>query len=237
MSGKITKWLIGVCLFSLIVQIYFRFNLSLNRYFDVDEYAHLHWAYSTFIGNMPYRDFFYIFPSYFLFPVGIIISIFGRSMKSLLLARGFIFMVQIMSYLILFLWAKKLRGILTALLTLLIFIFLPLPSDKLLEIRPDLLAAVLAMSGLYLFVLAYDAKKARLFFFSGFLLSASIAFVPKTIFFLIPVLIVLLLKFRKNYLFFGLGLFLNFLVITGFYLLSDKFWQAVYLTTKLASDV
>src|SRR3989344_1491238 len=92
-NGQMVKWLIVVIsLFSLVLQIYFRFNLSLFRYFDVDEFAHLHWGYNFLTGSMPYRDFFYIFPPYFLFPIAVIIAFFGRTAETLIVARGFIFL-------------------------------------------------------------------------------------------------------------------------------------------------
>ena len=44
---------------------------------------------------MPYRDFFYIFPPYFLFFVGMILKTFGRVPETLITVRFFIFLVQI----------------------------------------------------------------------------------------------------------------------------------------------
>jgi len=209
----------------------------LNRYFDSDEFAHLHWAYVFFNGEMPYRDFFYIFPPYFLLPVGLVLTILGRSAQAVVAVRGLMFIVQIAAYGVIFFWAKKLRSTSLALLTLVIFMFLPLPSDKLLEIRPDLLASVLAIAGLYLFVKAEGDKKPIFYFLSGFLLSASLVFVPKTIFFVIPVLAVILFRLQKKHLYFAGGFAVNLVTVAIFFLTSGKFWQAAYLTTKLAGDV
>ena len=118
---------------------------------------------------------------------------------------------------------------------------MPLPSDKLLEIRPDLLATVLVFFGLYLFVKAnkslVKSQSSLLYFISGFLFSASLAIVPKTVFFLLPVLLVVLNKLRKHHIFLGLGILTNFLVVLLFFFLSGKFFLAVYLTTRLASNV
>ena len=233
----IKRLIVVLCFLSLILQIFFRYKLTLTRYFDVDEYAHLHWGYNILTGSIPYRDFFYIFPPYFLFPVAAIIAAFGRKAQTLIAVRGFIFLIQLAAYIALFLWARKLRGMLVALMALVIFIFLPLPSDKLLEIRPDLLATVLSIAGLLLFVKAYENKKAIIYFISGFLFSISLAIVPKTVFFLVPVTMVMFFRLNKSHLFFVLGVLLNFILVAFFFAASGKFLLALYLTTKLASDV
>src|SRR3989338_10158172 len=119
----IKRLIVVLCFLSLILQIFFRYKLTLTRYFDVDEYAHLHWGYNILTGSIPYRDFFYIFPPYFLFPVAAIIAAFVRKAQTLIAVRGFIFLIQLAAYIALFLWARKLRGMLVALMALVIFIF------------------------------------------------------------------------------------------------------------------
>jgi len=57
--------LIFLCLPTILILIFFRYKLTLTRYFDADEFAHLHWGYSFLTGEKPYTDFFYIFPPYF----------------------------------------------------------------------------------------------------------------------------------------------------------------------------
>src|SRR3989338_7949147 len=155
-------------LISIAVLIYFRYKLSLIRYFDIDEFAHLNWAYSYLQGGKPYSDFFYIFPPYFLIFVSGVISIFGRHAETLLSVRAAMYVIQLLSYLILFLWARKMKNIYAGILTVIIFIFLPLPQDKLLEIRPDLAASVAALAGLYAFIRAFESKKNFHYFLSGF---------------------------------------------------------------------
>jgi len=42
-----------------------RLYMAFTRYFDVDEFAHMHWAYLTTIGKLPYRDFFLLCHPFF----------------------------------------------------------------------------------------------------------------------------------------------------------------------------
>lgn len=182
----------------LSVLLFWRFKLGLTRYFDIDEFAHLHWGYSLYIGERPYTDFFYHFPPFFLYPIAGVFLLFGRSITTLAYARIFIFAIFLaVSFLILSI-VKKLRGFHTALLTVVFFAFLPLPFDKMIEIRPDLFALFFAFIGLYLFISWIEKERSKYLFWSGFCYSISLGFVPKTVFFLIPPLIVLFYKFFSS---------------------------------------
>lgn len=244
---SIKRLLIVLEIVVLAVLIFWHFKLGLVRYFDADEYAHLHWGYSLSVGERPYTDFFYLFPPFFLYPIAALFKIFGRTTEAILNARMFIFIIFLASSGILFLLAKKLRGTNFALLTLIFFAFLPLPFDKLIEVRPDLLAAGLAILGLFLFIKGNEGDK-RLFFFSGLSYAASLGFVPKTIFFLVPVGIVFLISQlsslshlrrdgRKNALLFFLGMLPVGLLLLGMILSFGNLPFSLYSMTKMASDV
>ena len=170
----------------LIIFLIWRFKLGITRYFDIDEFAHLHWGYSLFIGERPYTDFFYLFPPFFLYVISSLIAVWGRSVTMLLSARILIFTASAGSAFIILQLGKKMRSLSFGLLAAIVFIFLPLPSDKLLEIRPDNIAIFLALLGLYLFILGEEKQRKKYLFFSGLCYSVSLGIVPKTVFFLIP---------------------------------------------------
>lgn len=196
--SPIDKGIIILEVILLLTLLFWRFKLGLTRYFDIDEFAHLHWGYSLYIGERPYTDFFYHFPPFFLYPIAGVFLLFGRSITSLIYARIFIFAIFLaVSFLILSI-VKKLRGFHTALLTVVFFAFLPLPFDKMIEIRPDLFALFFAFIGLYLFISWIEKERNKYLFWSGFCYSISLGFVPKTVFFLIPPLIVLFYKFFSS---------------------------------------
>lgn len=171
----------------LLYFLYWRYKLGLVRYFDVDEFAHLHWGYSLFAGEFPYRDFFYLFPPFFLYPIAGIISIFGRTATSVIQARVFIFAVFCLTTIVLILIGKKMKNLETGLLAALILAIIPIPSDKMLEIRPDLVAVVLSLIGIYTFILGMEKKKNIYLFISGLSFFTGLGFVPKTVFYLLPV--------------------------------------------------
>lgn len=150
---------------------------------------------------------------------------------------------------ILYLLFRKIRGVSVSLTALAIFLFLPLPQDKLLEIRPDLLATVLSLIGLYLFILFKNRENKSLLFASGLFFSLSLSFVPKTIFFLLPVLAVAAFDFYraliknnlkiyfKSYLFFILGFSVNILFVLFLIFTWGKTGLSLYSMTIMAGNV
>ena len=186
-------------LFLLLVYFLFlRFQLGTVRYFNVDEFAHLHWGYSLLAGEKPYTDFFYLFPPFFLYPVAAIFSLFGRTINAVIAVRLFIFLVFLANLGLVFLLGKKLRSIFVGLLAAFIFVILPIPADNMVEVRPDNLATLFSLLGLYLFMLGLEKKKKQYFFLSGLSFAGSLGFVPKTVFFLIPPLLILGYRFLIN---------------------------------------
>ncbi len=194
-THKLTLTLYTVLLIILAYLLNWHFRLALTRYFDVDEFAHLHWGYNLWSGKYPFRDFFYIFPPFFLYTIAAIIQFFGRSVASLIMARVVIFMAFCAIALMTFFIARKLSNTLTALISVIILSILPIPGDKMLEIRPDNIALFLSLSAFYVFILAHEKKSRIMFFLSGLFFSVSLGFVPKTIFFLIPPVVILIYDF------------------------------------------
>lgn len=243
-----------VMLVVLGIFFYWHLRLGLVRFFDADEFAHLHWGYSLSIGERPYTDFFYLFPPFFLYPMAAIFKIFGRTTMAVLNARMFIFIIFAATNGILFLLARKVRNIHFALLTLIFFAFLPLPFDKMIEIRPDLIATCLSLAGMYLFIKGEEGdkgdggdkgKQKKYFFLSGLFYAASLGFVPKTIFFLVPVVIVFLISKlsnlrrdeRKSPLYFFLGMIPVGLVLLLVIASFGNIPLSVYSMTRMATEI
>lgn len=235
--------------------LFWHLRLGLVRFFDADEFAHLHWGYSFFIGERPYTDFFYLFPPFFLYPVAMILKIFGRSVQALIAARMFIFLVFLAVSGVLFLIAKKLRGAHFALVALIIFAFLPLPFDKMIEVRPDMLATGLALAGLLLFIKAEDKTnkadktnmESKWYFFSGLSYATSLAVVPKTVFFLVPAAVVMIVGYlsnlghlgrkKKDWSYFFLGFIPVGLILLAIVASFGNLSLSFYSMTRMASEV
>lgn len=165
----------------LILLLGTRLQLSLVRYFDADELAYLHWAHNVFSGQLPYRDFLLYVPPGFLYVLAPVYMFFQGTMP-LIAGRVFafcIFVAMVGATSLLF-W--RVRRSWVALWAGIILVFLPLPADKLLEIRPDTLATLLALIGM---LYQCDALRGHTRYaswtLSGFWYSASVLILPKTV--------------------------------------------------------
>ncbi|MDP1722097.1 MAG: hypothetical protein Q8L37_02715 [Candidatus Gottesmanbacteria bacterium] len=175
---------IAFCLLSIL--LYWHFQLGMTRYFDVDEFAHLSWAFQMFSGRRPYVDFLFFFPPgfhLFLMPL----FAFGGGIAPIFAARivQFGIFVLLVGVTMLLFWLMRRSW--TAIVAGVILAFLPMPFDKFLEIRPDTLAVLFAMLGMVFHVLASQdmllrgCKRVSCGMVAGFFYGISLLILPKTL--------------------------------------------------------
>jgi hypothetical protein len=242
-----SKFAFIVLLVTTLVTNLMRLYLSVYRYFDPDEFAHLHWAYHFMIGQVPYKDFFiYHIPFYqwFLLPIFLL----PQSPEAIIFSRlvmSFIFLIScgILAHL-----AYKIsRHTITALFTVLFMTVSPIMIDKGIEVRPDVLMVLFFI--LTMWILFLKPHTTKYLFLGGIFLGLSMLTFQKMIFALPSLAILLLyrplnqLLSKKNinniewkpWLYFVLGglltivLFFLYLIINGA-LLSGL--DAIIRTTK-----
>jgi len=230
------------------IAFYWRWQLGIIRYFDVDEFAHLHWGYSLSIGELPYKDFFYLFPPFYLLPIASLFTLIGRSVSVLIAARALTFMIFVLTTCILMLLARLIRGWHIALFTACVFALMPLPYDKMLEVRPDLFSMFFMLVSIYFYILFETKQKKILAFLSGLFAGISIGIIPKAIFTLVPVVLILAYHFwhalnhgtmkqwSNRLLPLILGGLIPLLVIVGFILASGDPSLAILSMTRLPKD-
>lgn len=165
----------------LLIFLYWHYDLGMNRYFDVDEYAHLHWTVKLLEGKRPYIDFQTFFPpGYWLFLSLSFLSGWGTT-QPLLNARFWQFLVTAgvaaSSGYLFYLMRKNVFAVLAVLL----FLFLPLPFDKTLEIRPDSLATLLVLLAVIFQIRYMDGRRIRDGFLTGLLYTLSLLVLPKIV--------------------------------------------------------
>ncbi len=178
---KLTWWLLGTALFVLLI---FRLQLSLVRFFDADEFTHLHWAAQVAQGQKMYVDFFTFFtpgfywffaPLFWIWPANPSILIVGRLVSFVIFAGLLAVLAGVFGLL-----RKKDYALLPAV----ILAFLPMPYDKFLEIRPDNLAVLLALIGMLLLSIGFLGKskhEGKIWFLSGFCYGLSLIVLVKVI--------------------------------------------------------
>lgn len=189
MQLKAQKIIFPLLLVSVLLAAMLRFHLSVYRYFDPDEFAHLHWAYHFVIGQVPYQDFFiYHIPIYqwFLLPLFLL----PQSPETILFSRVIMYALFIATALIVghitYLITHKKE---TALMAFLLLCISPILADKGIEVRPDMLMIFFYVVPLWL--LLTKPHTTRLLFISGILSGLSLLTFQKIIFAL-PALAVLI---------------------------------------------
>lgn len=131
--------------------LYWKLQLSMVRYFDIDEFAYLWWTSHLHGGAMPYRDFLFggtpgflwFLSPLFAFFHGVTPMVVGRILMcivftSLAVSAGVLFWEMRKSWL--------------AVAVPLFLVFLPLTADKFLEIRPDTLSLLFVLLGMVFLV-------------------------------------------------------------------------------------
>ena len=179
-QNYIVLFVSAITIFLLFSFLRWHFLLGLTRYFDVDEYAYLHWAYQIFSGQKPYTDFFlYVPPGYqwFLAPLFWL----GRGTAPLLAARvqAFLVFAGLAAAVGLLFWLVRRSWL--ALLAAALLPFLPLPFDKFLEIRPDTLAALLVVIGIIWQICWMRTGNRKRAWLAGMFYGLSLIVLPKSV--------------------------------------------------------
>jgi len=225
----------------LLVFLWWHWRLGLTRYFDVDEFAHLSWAYQMLSGRRPYVDFLFFFPPgfhLFLMPL----FAFGGGVTPIIAGRlvQFGIFVLLVGVTMLLFWLQRRSWV--AILAGVFLAFLPLPFDKYLEIRPDTLAVLFAMTGMVLQILASKGLTLRgrvrpYQFLAGFFYGVSLLILPKVLPQVgVAIAVLFLMNFgKKHHSFFP---FLIGLVVPLFIFGLYALWlgnpdQVIYSLTKL----
>ena len=219
------------------------FFMSLNRFFDHDEFEAMHTTWKMFQGQAIYTDFIqhhHPFMYYTLLPL---YAIFGGTTDVLIAARVFIFFqlagMLLLTYLIAF---EIYRDRLIALTGTLFLSLIALFTVKGLEIRPDVPQSLFSLLGLYLVVRFFRTRHPWMLIASGLAFGVSILFLQKGIVFAGLVGLVLLgrwlfggnIKFVQGLMFAG-SVLATPLLYALYLLLSSQletfiFWNFTYNT-------
>lgn len=162
----------------LLYLLWWRWQVSQSRFFDVDEFTHIHWAAAMARGSKPYIDFFTFFTPGFYWFLRPLFWVFGNSVTLFLAARWvalliFLGILGSLGYLF-----GTMRDRRWALLPMILLAFLPMPYDKFLEVRPDNLATLIAMIGVIGEIWAIGGKK-NWWFLSGLFYGLSLMVLVK----------------------------------------------------------
>lgn len=223
----------------LFLLLWQRLDLGLVRFFDADELAYLHWAHNVFVGKLPYIDFFFYVPPGFLWFLAPL-YFYSKGTAILMVSRVLAFGIYVGICVVVGLVLLQLRGLKGVWRNIWIFIlpgailsFLPLPADKMLEIRPDNVATLVALIGLYLQMGWIERQKKSLAFWSGVAYGVSLLLLPKSLP-LVAVAVVVAVFVSRN---FSKGLRQLFLFVLGIGLPMVGFGLWILFVSRNMEDV
>ena len=160
------------------------FLMSLNRFFDHDEFEAMHTTWKMFQGQAIYTDFIQHHHPFLYYTLLPLYALFGSTTDVLIAARVFIFFqlagMLLLTYLIaLEVYQRHLVALTGTLLLTLTALF----TAKALEIRPDVPQSLLSLLGLYLMVRFFRVRSLWLLIASGAAFGVSILFLQKGVVF------------------------------------------------------
>jgi hypothetical protein len=167
----------------LLFLLYWRLQVGIHRFFDVDEFSYLHWTANLVHGQRPYTDFLLGFPPGFLWFFAPVVALFSFNPYVFVAARMVSFGIFTGMLILLGIVFALTRSKRWALLPVVILAFLPMPYDKFIETRPDNLATFLAFGGLVLEAIAIriERKSGPYWFWAGICYMASLLVFAKTV--------------------------------------------------------
>lgn len=174
-----------------------RLHLSFTRYFDTDEFAHLHWSWLLTQGYRPYRDFFMNVIPFYHWVILSPVFLLPYASSTLLIARLVQYLLYLSAIGVLALWTQKLiRNSWITGISILLFTIFPMTLDKTLEIRPDMLMTLLIFLSM---ALSIDKEKLSMIraLVIGTTTAMSILSLPKIVFALPAVFLLLQHKRMK----------------------------------------
>lgn len=174
----------GILVTTLGYLLVWKLQVGMTRFFDIDEFSYLHWVGNLAAGQRPYIDYFMFFPPGFLFFFMPLFWMFPADPNIFLAGRVLSLIIFIALLIVVSALYGKLRSWKYALLPLVLLAFLPMPYDKLVEIRPDNLSTLLAVIGVALQVYAGMSVSPRaryLWAGAGLAHAVSLIVFPKTI--------------------------------------------------------
>lgn len=179
----LVEYFIGSVLLGYL--LYWHYSVGITRFFDVDEFTHLHWAANFARGQTPYIDFFTFFTPGFYWMLTPLFWLFGKSTTFFIATRVAAFVIFSAMVGLTGVLYKTVRSKRFFLIPMIILAFLPMPFDKFMEVRPDNVSTVFGLLGMTLQILAMENpthKSNRYYwFFSAVSYSVSMILLVKSL--------------------------------------------------------
>lgn len=230
-----------VILVFILIAFFLRIPLLQIRYYDPDEFQHLHGARQIYHGEIPYRDYFDHHTPFLHFVMSLFYPIIGDSTIILNVARCLMLLFTAIILYLTFILAKRIYSTDVGLLATLFLSYILIFLEKTLEVRPDLGSVTFWLASIFFMAKGIQEKgKPRSFLFSGISMGVALMFTQKSMFGLPGIFIALMYPFIdrrigvfwkqniKLILSFALGISIPIALTCLFFLVHGALWQFIY---------
>ncbi len=238
-----------IILVFILIAFALRIPIFQIRYYDPDEFQHLHGARQIYHGEIPYRDYFDHHTPFLHFILSTLYPVVGENVRILAVARSLMLVFTALILYLTFILAKRLYGTDVGLFSALFLSYVLMFLEKTIEIRPDLGAVTFWLASIVLLVKALQKEGVtRHYLYSGLAMGTALMFTQKSMFGLPGIFLVLIYPFIdrrigitwkqniKMMLYFGLGILIPIAFTCIFFLAHGALWDFIYCNFVINSQ-
>ena len=182
----------------IIVTFLLRIPILFVRYFDPDEFQHLHAAFSLYNGLIPYRDFFEHHTPFIWFLLAPLYPIFGADIPLIYAARILMLIFTAGIFYLTYLLGKRFYSSDIGLLATLFLSCMIMFLEQTIEIRPDVPETFFLLLSLLFITRGITEKANKWYVLSGLAIGISILFSQKALFALVGLVAIFVWIFIEN---------------------------------------
>ncbi|MFQ5686138.1 MAG: ArnT family glycosyltransferase [Candidatus Scalindua sp.] len=173
--------------------------ISLNRWFDCDEFEAIHSSWKILRGEKIYIDFFQNHHPFFYYQMLPVIAIFKESIATIIALRIMVFLMLLLIFIVTYLISIRVFGKETGIISVVLLATTLIFITPAIEIRPDVPQTLFGLLSVLLLIDYFENKSVKYLALSSFFLGLSFLFLQKAVFLILLTGGILLVDaYRKN---------------------------------------
>ncbi len=199
-AGSSERWLWRGALVLILLALALRLLMLVHAKLGEDEAEHLHAAWAVAQGQVPYRDFWQLHPPLLYYLMAPAFALMGEDLRIIYVGRGLMLVCIVLIFLWLYRIARDSFDALTAMLAVLLLIYLLAEWGPSYSFRPDIPQTLIVLVSIQRFMSAWKSKRRIDLLVSGALLGVGFWLVAKTLFPLVGLTLVFAVSscFRRS---------------------------------------
>jgi len=186
-------WFLLVCLILIV------FYLSLQKYFDQDEFEAIHTAWKITKGEKIYVDFFQHHHPFFYYLLAPVVKIMGERTQTLTVLRILAFLLLLTILTTTYYLGRAVFNKRVGLISLLLLTSCSVFIAKAIEVRPDVIQSLFAVLAILFLFFYFKYERKRSLILSSIFLAVSFLFLQKAVFLICLIgLILIISAFKKQ---------------------------------------